>query len=127
MPYRKDEIPTVLLPHLTVCAVLREEGRPEQMLRREMPPIAEETVSFSLPHIAAHVEIKDYDYYHIKAEVQLTRAHSLAYHGRIVRIGEDEPFRALFSHPSDENPTEEIALTLRVIRTVGGVTPDPNE
>ena len=127
MPYRKEEVPEILLPHLTVCAVLFEEGKAERTVCRSLLPIPEETVSIPLPHLAAHVEIKDYDHYHIKAEVQSTRACALAYDGRIVRIGEDEPFSAVFSYPTDENPTEEIQLTLRVIRTPGGTSPKPKK
>ena len=127
MPYRKEEIPEILLPHLTVCAVLFEEGKPERTVCRSLPPVPEETVSIPLPHLAAHVEIMDYDHYHIKAEVQSTRSRSLAYDGRIVRIGEDAPFCAVFSYPTDRTPTEEIRLTLRVIRTPGGELPDPKK
>ena len=124
MPYRKDELPTVLLPHLRIRAVLFEVGKSERTVIRSLPPIIEETVTFSLPHIAAHIEIKDYDYYHIKAEVQSTRSGSLSYDGRVVRIGEDGPFCAMFSYPSEDAPIEEIQLTLWVVRTVGGAPTD---
>ena len=114
-------MPDALLPQLSVSAVLREAGKNEITVCRTLAPIPGETVSFSLPHLAAHVEVCGYDYYHIKAELQSTRSGTLAYDGRTVRVAQGEPICALYCYPSDENATEEIALTLDVVRVRGGV------
>lgn len=124
MPYRKETLPDTPLPCLAISAILYEEGKEDRTVFRFLPPVPGETVSIPLSHIAAHIEIKDHDHYHIKAEVQSTRPHSLAYDGRTVRVGEDEPFCAVFSYPSDQDPIEEIRLTLRAVRTPGGAVPD---
>ena len=104
------------LLYLSVQAEVCEGGRAERKLHFCIPSIPEETVSIPLANLAAHIEIKGNDFYHIKAEVQSTRTGSLAYDGRIVRISEDEAIGAVFAYPSHEETTEEIRLILRTVR-----------